>query len=133
LASLSFFVSKLTAEIPSGQRVLPDPDKGSACKRLNLFLRWMVRKDDIDPGIWADIPKNILIIPLDTHMMQISQILGFTKRKAADMKTAIEITEALKQYDPVDPVRFDFSLTRLGIHPDLNYNELYFQELREID
>ncbi|MCK5153941.1 MAG: TIGR02757 family protein [Spirochaetales bacterium] len=125
LGSLSFFVSKLTVDISRGQRVLPDPDKGSACKRLNLFLRWMIRKDDIDPGIWTDIPQDILIIPLDTHMMQISQILGFTNRKSADMKTAIEITNALKVYDPVDPVRFDFSLTRLGIHPDLNYDDLF--------
>jgi len=128
LGSLSYFVSKLTYNAGSGQRVLPDPDKGSACKRLNLFLRWMVRKDDIDPGIWADVPKDILIIPLDTHMMQISQILGFSNRKSADMKTAIEITDALKQYDSDDPVRFDFSLTRLGIHPDLNYDELYNRE-----
>jgi uncharacterized protein (TIGR02757 family) len=128
LGSLSYFVSKLTGNAGSGQRVLPDPEKGSACKRLNLFLRWMVRKDDIDPGIWSDVSKDILIIPLDTHMMQISQILGFTSRKSADMKTAIEITDALKQYDSVDPVRFDFSLTRLGIHPDLNYDELYSRE-----
>jgi len=125
LGSISYFVSELTTDISSGTRVLPDPEKGSACKRLNLFLRWMVRDDNIDPGIWSDIPKNILIIPLDTHMMQISHILGFTTRKAADMKTALEITNALKLYDPLDPVRFDFSLTRLGIHPDLNYDELY--------
>lgn len=128
VGSLSFFVDKLTANNSAGQRVLPDPEKGSACKRLNLFLRWMVRDDDIDPGIWKDIPKDILIIPLDTHMMQISQILGFTRRKSADMKTAIEITNALKVYDFTDPVRFDFSLTRLGIHPDLNYDELYNRE-----
>ena len=128
LGSLTYFVSQLTVNISSGKRVLPDPEKGSACKRLNLFLRWMIRKDDIDPGIWADIPKDILIIPLDTHMMQISKILGFTNRKSADMKTAIEITDALKVYDPIDPVRFDFSLTRLGIHPDLNYDELYNRE-----
>ena len=128
VGSLSFFVTHLAADTSHGRHVLPDPDKGSACKRLNLFLRWMIRKDEIDPGIWEDIPKDILIIPLDTHMMQISQILGFTKRKAADMKTAIEITDALKIYDPLDPVRFDFSLTRLGIHPDLSYDELYNRE-----
>ncbi len=126
--SLSYFVSELTTDIFASKRVLPDPEKGSACKRLNLFLRWMIRDDNIDPGIWSDIPKNILIIPLDTHMMQISQILGFTSRKSADIKTAIEITNALKIYDSVDPVRFDFSLTRLGIHPDLSYDELYKRE-----
>jgi len=125
LENLSYFVSKLTENAGPWQRVLPHPEKGSACKRLNLFLRWMVRKDEIDPGIWNDISNDILIIPLDTHMMQISHILGFTTRKAADMKTAIEITEALKLYNPGDPVRFDFSLTRLGIHPDLNYDELF--------
>ncbi len=125
LGSLTFFVTQLTVNIGSGQRVLPDPSKGSACKRLNLFLRWMIRNDVIDPGIWSNISKDLLIIPLDTHMMQISHILGFTSRNSADMKTAIEITTALKLYDPVDPVRFDFSLTRLGIHPDLNYDELY--------
>ena len=129
LGSLSYFVTQLTDSEISGQRVLPDPAKGSACKRLNLFLRWMVRKDDIDPGIWSDIPKDILIIPLDTHMMHISQILGFTSRKSADMKTAIEITDALRVYIPDDPVRFDFSLTRLGIHPDLSYDELYHREM----
>lgn len=128
VGSLSFFVNHLTDDTSHGQRVLPDPEKGSACKRLNLFLRWMIRKDEIDPGIWEDISRNILIIPLDTHMMQISQILKFTQRKSADMKTAIEITDALKTYDPLDPIRFDFSLTRLGIHPDLNYDELYNRE-----
>ena len=129
VGTLSFLVTLLTENIPSGQRVLPDPEKGSACKRLNLFLRWMIRKDNIDPGIWTDIPKDILIIPLDTHIMQISQILGFTNRKSADMKTAVEITDALKVYDPIDPIRFDFSLTRLGIHPDLSYDELYNREM----
>ena len=129
VGSLTFFVNQMTFDSSNGQRVLPDPDKGSACKRLNLFLRWMIRKDEIDPGIWEDIPRDILIIPLDTHMMQISQILGFTARKSADMKTAIEITDALKNYDPMDPVRFDFSLTRLGIHPDLSYDELYNREM----
>jgi uncharacterized protein (TIGR02757 family) len=128
LESLSLFVSSLTSDISSEKRVLPDPEKGSACKRLNLFLRWMIRNDSIDTGIWEDIQKDILIIPLDTHMMQISQILGFTSRKSADMKTAIEITNALKLYDSLDPVRYDFSLTRLGIHPDLNYDELYNRE-----
>ncbi len=126
--SLIFFVNALTGNDESRYRVLPDPGKGSACKRLNLFLRWMIRSDDIDPGIWDDIPKDILIIPLDTHIMQISRMLGFTERKSADMKTAVEITNSLKQYDPLDPVRFDFSLTRLGIHPDLSYNELYSRE-----
>ncbi len=128
VGTLAFFVKAIAKQDNSNYRVLPNPEKGSACKRLNLFLRWMIRRDGIDPGIWTDIPKDILIIPLDTHMMQISHILGFTDRKSSDMKTAVEITNALKVYDPIDPVRFDFSLTRLGIHPDLSYDELYSRE-----
>jgi len=107
------------------RKILPDPREGSACKRLYMFLRWMVRKDAIDPGPWETVSPSELIIPLDTHIMQISHILKFTERKQMDRKTAEEITAALRKYDPDDPVRFDFSLSRLGIHPDLSYEELY--------
>ncbi len=99
-------------------RLIPNPELGSACKRLNLFLRWMVRKDDVDPGGWTGINPSMLIIPLDTHMHKISLRLGLTKRRQADMRTALEITRAFKQIAPSDPVRYDFALTRLGIHPE---------------
>ena len=125
--ALSYFAKIINMNSSARYRLLPDPSKGSACKRLNLFLRWMVRKDNIDPGGWNGISPEILIVPLDTHMMQISTILGFITRKSADMKSALEITDNLKKFDSMDPVRFDFSLTRLGIHPDLNYGELYKQ------
>lgn len=95
--------------------LLPSPTKGSALKRFNLFLRWMVRKDDVDPGGWTDVPASKLIVPLDTHMHQISLALGLTQRKQADMKTAMEITQAFKKIAPKDPVRYDFALTRFGI------------------
>ena len=85
----------------------------------------MVRKDTLDPGLWEVLDPSELIIPLDTHILQISHILGFTSRKQGDFKTAEEITAALRLVDPADPVRFDFSLSRLGIHPDLSYAELY--------
>jgi uncharacterized protein (TIGR02757 family) len=98
--------------------------KGSPFKRFNLFLRWMARCDEIDPGGWDFIDKSRLIVPLDTHMAQIGVYLGFTKRPSASLKKAIEITEALRKYDKHDPVRFDFSLTRLGIHPDLTMETL---------
>lgn len=88
----------------------PSPRKGSACKRANLFLRWMVRDRDIDFGIWKGIPKNRLVIPLDTHVAQASRRLGLTERKSADWKTAIEVTEALKKIDPEDPLKYDFVL-----------------------
>jgi uncharacterized protein (TIGR02757 family) len=93
----------------------PSPVGGSTCKRQNLFLRWMVRDRDIDFGIWRDIPTNKLVIPLDTHIMKISQCLGFTKRTSADWKTAVEITESLRRFDPDDPLKYDFALCHHGI------------------
>lgn len=101
---------------PAGLRQLfPSPLDGSACKRANLFLRWMVRDRDIDFGIWKGIPKDRLVIPLDTHIARISRCLGFTKRKSHDWKTAVEITESLKRMDPVDPLKYDFALCHHGI------------------
>lgn len=93
----------------------PSPENGSACKRFNLFLRWMVRDRDIDFGIWKGIPMNKLVIPLDTHIAKISRCLGFAKRKSADWKTAVEITNALKKLDPVDPLKYDFAMCHYGI------------------
>ncbi len=121
---MTFLVDNIEGKSKANRRILPVPENGSAMKRLNMFLRWMVRKDSIDPGPWNNISAADLIIPLDTHIMQISRILGFTDRKQSDRSTALEITEALKVIDPEDPVRFDFSLSRLGIHPDLSYDEL---------
>ncbi|MBN2444505.1 MAG: TIGR02757 family protein [Spirochaetales bacterium] len=95
--------------------LIPDPEKNSACKRLHLFLRWMVRKDEIDPGPWSDLPASKLIIPLDTHMHRIGHSLGFTQRKQADIKTALEITGHFKTINPEDPVKYDFALTRMGM------------------
>jgi uncharacterized protein (TIGR02757 family) len=93
----------------------PSPAKGSACKRMNLFLRWMVRDRDIDFGIWKGIPKNRLVIPLDTHLARISRCLGLTGRASAGWKTAVEVTEALRKFDPDDPLKYDFALCHHGI------------------
>ncbi|MCL5022782.1 MAG: TIGR02757 family protein [Nitrospirae bacterium] len=93
----------------------PSPAGGSACKRMNLFLRWMVRDRDIDLGIWKGIPKNRLVIPLDTHIARISRCIGLTGRASADWKAAVEITEALKKFDPDDPLKYDFALCHHGI------------------
>ncbi len=100
--------------------LLPSPEKGSACKRLNLFLRWMVRCDDVDPGGWNKVSSAKLIIPLDTHMHRICLALQLTKRKQANMKTAMEITDAFRTIVPDDPVRYDFALTRLGIRQEMD-------------
>lgn len=97
-------------------QLMPNPRDGSACKRGNLFMRWMVRDKDIDFGLWADsVPKNKLIIPLDTHIARISKCLGLTKRKSTDWKSAVEITESLKRLDPIDPLKYDFALCHKGI------------------
>jgi len=104
--------------------ILPNFSSKSAYKRLNLFLRWMVRNDNVDPGGWSQIPPSKLIVPLDTHMHKIGQIFGFTNRKGNDMKTALEITEAFKKICPNDPVKYDFVLTRLGIMENGNRDKV---------
>jgi uncharacterized protein (TIGR02757 family) len=93
----------------------PDPASGSACKRWNLYLRWMVRRDALDFGIWRGIPRDRLVIPTDTHVHRIARRLGLTRRKTADWKTAVEITRSLARFDPADPVRFDYAICRIGI------------------
>ena len=89
----------------------------------------MVRCDDVDPGGWFGIPASKLIIPLDTHMFRIAGQLGLTKRKQANLKTAIEITNGYKRWSPDDPVRYDFALTRFGIRNDLAGNNALFLKL----
>ena len=89
--------------IPSGSPAhffFPDPARGSACKRWNLYLRWMVRRDRLDYGLWPGIPTDRLVIPTDTHIHLVSRRLGLTRRKSADWKTAREITDRLARFDP---------------------------------
>jgi uncharacterized protein (TIGR02757 family) len=116
IPALTGFVQELGAETSSEMTMLlPSPRKGSACKRLNLFLRWMVRSDDVDPGGWVAVEPSKLVVPLDTHMHRIGLDARLTCRKQADMQTALEMTQAFKAIVPQDPVRYDFALTRLGI------------------
>lgn len=119
---LSFFTDFLN----DGKQnyLLPSPIKGSACKRINLYLKWMVRKDAVDPGGWKKVDPANLIIPLDTHMHKASTLLKFTTRKAADWKTALEVTEKFREISPKDPTKYDFALTRLGIRQEMNFDEL---------
>ena len=85
-----------------------------AYKRYNMFLRWMVRSDNIDMGLWKSVNKKDLVIPLDTHTFKVSQKLGLLSRKTYDLKAAVELTEKLKEFDSSDPVKYDFALYRLG-------------------
>lgn len=100
--------------------LLPTPAAGSACKRLNLFLRWMVRDDDVDTGLWKSIDKAKLIVPIDVHMGRLCKILGFYNQKTVSISAALKITDSFKQIEPNDPVKYDFSLSRIGIIKDCN-------------
>ncbi len=119
LPALSAFTRELTVCADDNlKHLIPSPTMGSTCKRLNLFLRWMVRSDEVDPGGWENVPVSKLIVPVDTHMHKICQLLGLTTRRQADMRAAMEITKAFRSIAPADPVRYDFSITRLGIRKD---------------
>jgi uncharacterized protein (TIGR02757 family) len=93
----------------------PRPSRGSACKRLNLFLRWMVRQDAIDPGGWRAVAPSKLVVPLDTHVIRLGQCLRLTRYTSPGWRMAADITASLRRLDPDDPVRFDFSLCHLGM------------------
>jgi uncharacterized protein (TIGR02757 family) len=93
----------------------PRPSAGSGCKRLNLFLRWMVRRDRVDVGAWTGAKPSQLIVPLDTHVIRLGRCLRLTRYTSPGWKMAAEITASLRAIDPVDPVRFDFSLCHVGM------------------
>jgi uncharacterized protein (TIGR02757 family) len=99
--------------------LIPNPAEGSACKRMNLFLRWMVRPDDgIDCGVWTRVAPRQLVIPLDTHIARISTYIGLTQMRSPGWKMALDITRSLRRLDPGDPIRYDFALCHLGIAGD---------------
>src|SRR5438093_322757 len=93
----------------------PRPSKGSACKRLNLFLRWMVRRDALDLGVWSRISPAKLIVPLDTHVIRVGRCLGLTRYTSPGWPMARDITASLRRIDPDDPVKYDFALCHLGM------------------
>lgn len=99
------------------------PQLGSACKRLLLFLRWMVRCDRIDPGGWTRVHPADLLVPVDTHMLRVCRWLGLTPSRTASLAVSRELTQCFAAICPADPVRYDFSLTRLGIHPEARLSE----------
>ena len=101
---------------PDPGHLLPDPSANSACKRLAMWLRWMVRQDEIDPGLWADVlSPAYLWVPLDTHMFRIAKRLRLTRRRLPDAEAAHRITAAFARMCPEDPVKYDFAITRLGM------------------
>jgi uncharacterized protein (TIGR02757 family) len=94
----------------------PRPSAGSACKRLNLFLRWMVRHDALDLGVWTRVPTAKLIIPLDTHVIRVGRMLKLTRYASPGWAMARDITASLRALDPDDPVKYDYSLCHLGMN-----------------
>lgn len=120
LPALRRFAARLGRAAPGDcGHLLADPSRRSACKRWHLMLRWLVRRDEVDPGGWDDVSPARLIVPLDTHMHRLAGQLGATRRRASDERTAVEVTDAFRRVAPEDPTRYDFALTRLGIRSDL--------------
>lgn len=101
----------------------PRPSDGSACKRLNLYLRWMVRKDRIDFGVWSRVDAAKLVIPLDTHVIRVGRCLRLTRYRSPGWAMARDITRSLRKLDPSDPVKYDFSLCHLGMQSACGFNE----------
>lgn len=98
------------------------PSCGGACKRLNLFLRWMVRSDAVDFGIWKNVPASKLVVPLDTHVIRVGQCLRLTRYTSPGWRMAADITASLRKLDAKDPVKYDFSLCHLGMSDQCGFN-----------
>ena len=118
LESLSALFRSLPSTIKRSHKHVSSPKRNSACKRLNMFLRWMVRDDEngVDFGIWENIPKSELIIPLDLHVVRASNQLGILTINKADWRTAVALTKKLKTLDASDPVKYDFALFNYSLN-----------------
>jgi uncharacterized protein (TIGR02757 family) len=100
----------------------PRPSAGSACKRMNLFLRWMVRRDALDLGVWSEVPPAKLIVPLDTHVIRVGRCLKLTRYTSPGWPMARDITASLRRLDPDDPVKYDFALCHIGMMNACGFN-----------
>ncbi len=114
---VDYFYSRIDLPVTKGfYHLLPNPEKKSALKRMNMLMRWFVRKSVVDLGIWNFVPKSELLIPLDTHVAKISRKLGILTRNDNGYESVMEITNVLKQLDNNDPVKYDFALFGYGIN-----------------
>jgi uncharacterized protein (TIGR02757 family) len=128
--SIESFSSRALALAPAEARrrgpgvgyFFPRPSTGSACKRLNLYLRWMVRRDAVDLGTWSSVSPSQLIVPLDVHVVRLGQCLGLTGYRSPGWKMASDITASLRRLDPADPVRYDFALCHVGMRDQCGFN-----------
>jgi len=105
------------SHLPRTTKHISDPTKGSAAKRINMYLRWMIRKDNngVDFGLWQNIPTSVLSCPLDVHSGNVARKLGLLTRKQNDGKALAELDNSLRELDPIDPVKYDFALFGLGV------------------
>ena len=112
-----YFYSRVAKDAGAGfYFMIPNPENGGAMKRMNMFLRWMVRKPPVDFGIWDCIPQSELLIPLDVHVARVSREMGLLTRNSNDFKAVIELTDNLKKFNPEDPVRYDFATFGYGVN-----------------
>lgn len=114
-----YFCSNVKNEVGQGfYHFIPPPKNGGAVKRMNMFLRWMVRKGPVDLGVWDFIPVSELLIPLDIHVARLSREMGLLKRNSNDFKAVLELTQKLKEFSPSDPIKYDFAIFGLGVNKD---------------
>lgn len=113
---VDYFYSNVQSEVGQGfYHMIPNPKNGGAMKRMNMFLRWMVRKGPVDLGIWKFIPASELLIPLDVHVARLSREMDLLKRTSNDFKAVLELSENLKKFCPSDPAKYDFAIFGLGV------------------
>jgi uncharacterized protein (TIGR02757 family) len=127
--ALASFSAEASALLPRGagrgaRWFFASPATGGACKRLLLWLRWMVRDEGVDLGLWARIAPSLLVLPLDTHLARIVRYAGLTDYRSAGWSCARDATRTLRLLDPEDPVRYDFALSRLGIVGDCRHRRV---------
>lgn len=116
-AVCDYFYSNIKSEVAMGfYHLIPNPQNGGAMKRMNMYLRWMVRKPPVDLGVWEFIPTSELLIPLDVHVARLSREMGLLNRSSNDFKAVLELSKNLKAFAPEDPVKFDFAIFGLGVN-----------------
>lgn len=115
--AVDYFYSRQELQVTNGfYHLLPNPSKNSACKRLNMLLRWLVRDGYVDLGVWKFMDKSELLIPLDVHVAKVSRNLGILLRKQNDFSAVTELTQKLREFDPKDPVKYDFAMFGYGVN-----------------
>jgi len=130
---VDYFYSRAPKSAGQGfYHMIPNPANGGAMKRMNMFLRWMVRKPPVDLGIWNFMKPKNLLIPLDVHVAKISRSMGLLTRKSNDLKAVIELTDKLREFCPDDPVKYDFAMFAFGVELNsknlgVKYGQKYLQ------